>query len=319
MLPATRAETGPMARRRKGQAVSGWILLDKPAGMTSTRAVAAVRQALDAQKAGHAGTLDPMATGLLPIALGEATKTVPHVMDASKIYRFTVRWGQATDTDDAEGAIVATSDARPDRAAIEATLPRFTGEIDQTPPRFSAIKVAGERAYDLARAGERVDLASRRVAVHRLVLEAMPDADRAEFLMECGKGAYVRSLGRDLAAALGTVGHIEKLRRIAVGSFREAAAISLETLTALGHSAAASTHMLPVETALADIPALALTEAEAGRLRAGQSVGLLRRSDLNRIGSLEDGALVRATADGRLVAIARYESGEVKPVRVLHL
>ncbi len=308
-----------MPRRRKGQPVSGWIVLDKPAGMTSTQAVATVRRLFDARKAGHAGTLDPLATGILPIALGEATKTVPHVVDARKRYRFTVRWGSATDTDDAEGRAVATSDVRPERGAIERALHGFEGEIEQVPPRFSAIKVEGERAYDLARAGERVDLAPRSVTVYRLELEATPDRERAEILMECGKGAYVRSLARDLAEALGTCGHVEKLRRIAVGPFREEAAISLESLTSLGHSAAASRHLLPVETALADIPALALTEAEASRLRSGQSVGLLRRSDLNRIGTLEDGALVCATADGRLVAIARYESGEVKPVRVMHL
>ena len=308
-----------MPRRRKGQPVSGWVILDKPEGVTSTQAVAIVRRLFDAQKAGHAGTLDPLATGILPIALGEATKTVPHVVDARKRYRFTVRWGSATDTDDAEGRVVATSDSRPDRAAIERALRKFEGEIEQIPPRFSAIKIDGERAYDLARAGEAVDLAPRVVTVYRLEIEAVPDRDRAEIVMDCGKGAYVRSLARDLAISLGTCGHVEKLRRIAVGPFLETAAISLETLKTLGHSAAASRHLLPVETALADIPALALTEAEASRLRSGQSVGLLRRSDLNRIGTLEDGALVCATADGRLVAIARYESGEVKPVRVMHL
>ena len=308
-----------MPRRRKGQPVSGWVILDKPEGVTSTQAVAIVRRLFDAQKAGHAGTLDPLATGVLPIALGEATKTVPHVVDARKSYRFTVRWGSATDTDDAEGRVVATSDSRPDRAAIERALRKFEGEIEQIPPRFSAIKIDGERAYDLARAGEAVDLAPRVVTVYRLEIEAVPDRDRAEIVMDCGKGAYVRSLARDLAISLGTCGHVEKLRRIAVGPFLETAAISLETLKTLGHSAAASRHLLPVETALADIPALALTEAEASRLRSGQSVGLLRRSDLNRIGTLEDGALVCATADGRLVAIARYESGEVKPVRVMHL
>jgi tRNA pseudouridine55 synthase len=308
-----------MPRRRKGQPVSGWVVLDKPEGITSTQAVAAVRRLFDAQKAGHAGTLDPLATGILPIALGEATKTVPHVVDARKSYRFTVRWGSATDTDDAEGRIVATSDARPARADIEQALRNFEGEIEQVPPRFSAIKIDGERAYDLARAGEKVDLAARPVTIYRLEIEAIPDRDRANIVMDCGKGAYVRSLARDLAVSLGTCGHVEKLRRITVGPFREQAAISLESLKTLGHSAAASRHLLPVETALADIPALALTEAEASRLRSGQSVGLLRRSDLNRIGTLEDGALVCATADGRLVAIARYESGEVKPVRVMHL
>jgi tRNA pseudouridine55 synthase len=260
-----------------------------------------------------------MATGVLPIALGEATKTVPHVMDAAKQYRFTVRWGIATATDDAEGAVLATSDRRPDRAAIEAALPAFLGRIEQIPPAFSAIKVAGERAYDLARAGEAVDLAPRTVVVHRLAILEAKDPDRTVFAMDCGKGTYVRSLARDLARTLGTLGHVAELRRISVGSFAETGAISLESLLALGHSAAASGHLLPVETALADIPALALTEDEANRLRTGQSVGLLRRSDLNRIGSLESGALVCATSGGRLVAIARYEAGEVKPVRVLHL
>jgi tRNA pseudouridine55 synthase len=308
-----------MARRRKGQPVSGWILLDKPAGMTSTRAVTAVRRAFDAQKAGHAGTLDPMATGVLPIALGEATKTVPHVMDAAKQYRFTVRWGIATATDDAEGAVLATSDRRPDRAAIEAALPAFFGRIEQIPPAFSAIKVAGERAYDLARAGEAVDLAPRTVVVHRLAILEAKDPDRTVFAMDCGKGTYVRSLARDLARTLGTLGHVAELRRISVGSFAETGAISLESLLALGHSAAASGHLLPVETALADIPALALTEEEARRLRLGQPVAVLpvaRRTSLQDVP--KDSVLCAMTA-GKLVAMARIQGGEIRPVRVLNI
>jgi tRNA pseudouridine55 synthase len=308
-----------MARRRKGRPVNGWVLLDKPAGMTSTRAVAAVKRLFDAAKAGHGGTLDPLATGLLPIALGEATKTVPYVMEGRKVYRFTLRWGEARTTDDAEGAVTATSDKRPTVPEIEAMLPRFRGEIEQVPPVFSAIKIEGERAYDLARAGEAVDLAPRRILIERLTLVGQPDADHAEFEAVTGKGAYMRSLARDLALALGTVGYVSALRRIAVGPFTISRAISLESLEALGHSAAASGHLLPVETALDDIPALPLTDAEALRLRSGQSVGLLRASDRERLGAIRNGDLVCAMADGKPVALARLESGDLRPVRVLHL
>jgi len=308
-----------MARRRQGTAIDGWLVIDKPSGMTSTQVVSAVRRSIGAAKAGHGGTLDPLATGLLPVALGEATKTVSYVMDGRKRYRFTVRWGEARSTDDAEGEVVAVSDRRPDAAAIHAALPAFIGLIDQVPPDFSAIKVAGARAYDLAREGETVALASRKAQVDRFELAGQPDADHAVFEVTSGKGVYMRSLARDLARALGTVGHIAQLRRTAVGPFREAHAISLETLASLGHSAAASEHLMAVATALDDIPALALTADEANRLRCGQPVGLLRRSDLERIGNLESGAVVCATCSGRPVALARFEAGELRPLRVLNL
>lgn len=308
-----------MARRRKGQPINGWVILDKPLGMTSTQAVGAVRRLFDANKAGHGGTLDPLATGILPIALGEATKTVSYVMDGRKVYRFTACWGEARSTDDAEGPVTARSERRPTAAEIEAVLPRFQGEISQVPPAFSAIKVEGERAYDLARAGEGVDLAARLIWIERLSLVSQPDADHAEFEVVSGKGAYMRSLARDLGLALGTVAHVSALRRIAVGPFTESQAISLESLKALGHIPPASGHLLPVETALDDIPALPLTDAEALRLRSGQSIGLLRASDRERLGAIRSGDLVCAMAGGKPVALARLEAGDLRPVRVLHL
>lgn len=308
-----------MGRKRRGQPVHGWVLLDKPYGMTSTAAVAAVRRVFDANKAGHGGTLDPLATGLLPIALGEATKTVAFVMVGEKSYRFTLRWGEARSTDDAEGKVTATSAKRPSRAEIAAALPRFIGEIDQVPPAFSAIRVEGERAYDLARAGAVVELAPRRVAIHDFQLLDEPDSDHARFTVRCGKGAYMRSLARDLALSLGTVGHIESLRRTAVGRFVESQAISLESLKSLGHSAAASGQLLPVETVLDDIPALALTDAEALRLRSGQPVGLLKLSDRERLGHIKSGDLVCAMSGGKPVALARWDAGDLRPVRVLHI
>ena len=312
-----------MARKRRGLPIHGWLILDKPLGMTSTQAVTVVRRALDAAKAGHGGTLDPLATGVLPIALGEATKTVSHVMDGAKTYRFTVRWGEARDTDDAEGEVVATSAHRPSEVEIRAVLPEFVGTVSQVPPIFSAIKVGGERAYDLARAKTAIELAPRPVRIDRLELIGRPDTERAEFEARSGKGAYMRSLARDLALRLGTVGHIAALRRTAAGPFTEAQAISLETLIALGHSAAAvgapSGPLLAVETALDDIPALALTAAEANRLRCGQSVGLIHRMDRERVGNLESGSLVCAMSGGKPVALARFEAGDLRPVRVLHL
>src|SRR5207248_6778492 len=267
---------GLMARRRKGDAVSGWICLDKPYDLTSTHAVSRVRRLFNAQKAGHAGTLDPLATGVLPIALGEATKTVPFVMDGRKEYRFTLSFGEARATEDAEGEVTATSDARPTDAEIGAVLGRFMGEIEQMPPVFSALKVGGERSYDLARKGEKPDLKPRRVIIERLEFRGRPDRDHADFVVGCGKGTYIRSLGRDLAEALGTVGHLSALRRTAAGPFREEAAISLSKLEALGHIPALLGALAPVATALDDIPALALTEAQADRLRQGQPVLLTR-------------------------------------------
>ncbi len=305
--------------RRRGRPLHGWLIIDKPPGLSSAQVVAAVRRHTGAAKAGHGGTLDPLATGVLPVALGEATKTVAHVVDGPKTYRFTIRWGEARSTDDAEGELVATSPVRPGEAEIRAVLPRFVGAIEQVPPAYSAIKVEGVRAYDLARAHETVALAPRLVQILSFDLVAYGDPDHADFLVRCGKGAYMRSLARDLAVGLGTVGHIAELRRTAVGRFTEADAISLETLASLGHSAGASEHLLAVETALDDIPALALTADEARRLRCGQSIGLVRRSDRERIGDLASGSLVCAMSGGRPVALARFEAGDLRPVRILNL
>ena len=308
-----------MARKRRGQPVHGWLVLDKPLGVSSAKAVAIVRRVFDAEKAGHGGTLDPLASGILPIALGEATKTVAWAMAARKTYRFIVRWGEARETDDAEGAITATSDHRPSRGEIEAALPAFTGAIQQRPPAYSALKVAGERAYDLARGGEAVDLAPRTVEVATLTLLGTPDPDHAEFEAEVGKGTYIRALGRDLALELGTFGHLSALRRTRVGPFNEDRAISLDKLTSLGHSPPPFEHLLPVETALDDIPALALTEAEAARLRCGQAVLPLRPTDRAFMLELGNGQRIRATCGTKLVALAEIADGALRPVRVLNL
>jgi len=294
--------------------VHGWVVLDKPQGMTSTQAVGAVRWALRAKKAGHAGTLDPLATGVLPIALGEATKTVSFAMDGVKRYRFTVRFGVETDTDDAEGRPTATSDRRPDAAAIEAVLPRYRGAITQVPPRYSAIKIDGERAYDLARDGETVELEPRSVEIAELDLVAMPDADHAVFECECGKGTYVRALARDIGRDIGCLGHVTQLRRTRVGSFDETHTVALEAVTALRDSptAVADTAKLvmPVETALDDLPEVRLDRADAERVRRGQAV-LIKGRDAP---ILEGEAF--ATAAGDLVAIGEMERGSFKPTRV---
>ena len=306
-----------MSRRRKGNAISGWVVLDKPYGMTSTQAVGKIRHLFTAQKAGHAGTLDPLATGILPIALGEATKTVSHLLGAKKSYRFTIRFGEARNTDDAEGEIIAVSDKRPDNAEIEAVLPGFVGEISQVPPAFSAIKVEGKRAYDLARSGEAPILKARRVMIHEARLVSRPDRDHAELKILCGKGTYVRSLARDLAALLGSCGHVSALRRLTYGPFAEAQAITLDKLTEFGHIAPASEalleHLLPLETALDDIPALAMSEQDAFRLRQGQGV-LLRGRDAPILSGQ-----VLATLRGDPVALVEYQAGELRPVRVFNL
>lgn len=292
-------------------------MIDKPLGLSSFQVVARVRRVLGTRKVGHGGTLDPLASGVLPIAVGEATKTVAYAMDGRKIYRFAVRWGESRNTDDAEGEVTGTSEARPDRAAILAALPAFTGLIDQVPPAFSAIKIGGERAYKLARAGEAVEMVSRQVTVIRLdLLEETPDL--ARFEVECGKGLYVRALGRDLAKALGTLGYIAELRRTRVGPFGENAAISLDKLEALGHSAAASETLLPIETVLDDIPALALNDTDAARLRQGQPVQVLG-TGFPAYRLFEDGVIALATANGKPVALARMERGMLRPVRVLNL
>ena len=306
-------------RRRSGKPINGWVILDKPVDMTSTAAVGAVRRIFDAQKAGHAGTLDPLATGVLPIALGEATKTLPYVVDTEKRYQFLLRWGIATSTDDREGNIIETCERRPSETEIRDTLTQFIGEIMQVPPIYSAIKVNGHRAYDLARDGEEVELDARPIFIDAFDLVGIEDADHAVFNVVSGKGAYMRGLARDLARALGTVGHIASLRRNAVGHFQETDAISLDELGSFGQSPAASGGLRPVETPLDDIPALALTEQEANRLRNGQAVSLIRKTDLERISAFEDGETVLAMVTGKPVALTRYTAGEVRPVRVLHI
>lgn len=306
-----------MARKRKGLAIDGWIIVDKPAGITSTDVVTRIKRTWQAQKVGHAGTLDPLATGILPIALGQATKTVPYVQDATKEYRFTLRFGTARDTDDADGQVTETSDARPTDAEINAALPRFIGDIMQVPPAFSAIKVAGERAYDLAREGQPPALPPRPARVDRFVLDARPDADTAEFAVASGKGVYMRSLARDLARALGTVGHIAALRRVRVGPFTEAMAVPLDKAGPTEDNAAAQKPLLPVETALADIPALALTEAEASPLHEGQAISLIPLLGRIPAAADPDGGLVRAVAGGRAVALGRLQDGMLHPVRLL--
>ena len=298
-----------MARRRKGLAIDGWIVVDKPLGMTSTQVIGRVRRATGAAKLGHGGTLDPAATGVLPIALGEATKTIPWCQDAAKRYLFTVRWGEQTTTDDTEGEVMATSPVRPDDDAIRAALAGFTGRIVQLPPRFSALKIAGERAYDLARAGKETPLAPREVEVFGLELLEIPDADHACLAVDCGKGTYVRALARDLGPALGTLAHVTALRRTRVGRFTLERAISVEILQDLSHGPPPSGYLLPVETALDDIPALALTQAAADRLRQGQAVEA--PEDCNGI--------VRARLADRLVAIAQAEAGQARPLRVFNL
>ncbi len=307
-----------MARKRRGLPIDGWLVLDKPVGIGSTAALAQARRAFNAAKAGHGGTLDPLASGILPVAFGEATKTVAYVMDGRKAYRFTVRFGIATETDDAEGGVSATSDVRPSAAEIEAVLPRFVGRISQVPPRFSAIKVDGERAYDLARDGQAVELKPREVEVYALRLVEFSDADHATFVAECGKGTYIRSLARDISAALGTVGHVAMLRRTRCGPFAEEDAISLDKLLSLGHSAPSLGLLRSVSTALDDIPALALTEDEARHLANGQALPLLPLLKRCPCPGAATAPVVRAMCGERVVAIARAEAMQLKPVRVIH-
>jgi tRNA pseudouridine55 synthase len=308
-----------MPRRSRGRKVDGWLVLDKPVGMTSTEAVARVKRLLGAAKAGHAGTLDPLASGCLPIALGEATKTVSFVMDGRKVYRFTVRWGEETATDDTEGAVTVRSDRRPSEAEIMAVLGEFTGRITQVPPRFSAVKIAGERAYDLARGGEDVEIEAREILVHRLELVECPDRDTAVFLAECGKGTYVRSLARDMGRRLGSFGHVAALRRLVVGPFGEQHMISLAKLEDLGHKAEASDGrgaeevLHSVATALDGIPGLAMTERDAARLKRGQAV-ILRGRDAPVLSGP-----AYAIAGGVPVALGEVDKGAFSPKRVFNL
>ncbi len=295
--------------RRRGRPVHGWLVCDKPAGVTSSQVVGQARRLTGAAKLGHGGTLDPAATGILPVALGEATKTVAWCQRATKTYRVTARWGLATATDDAEGDVTGSSDARPSREGIVAALPRFTGDVSQRPPVYSAIKVAGRRAFDLARRNIVPDLAPRTVRIESIALDAVDDADHATFEVVCGKGTYIRALVRDLAESLGTVGHVRALRRTRVGPFVESMAISVDSCLKHGRYAPACGAILPVETALADIPALAVTEIQARLLRQGQAVRAPEACQ----------GTVRLHDDHRLVAIAKTDGDLVRPVRVFNL
>ena len=304
--------------RRDKRDVHGWVVLDKPVGMTSTHAVSIIKRLFSAKRCGHAGTLDPLASGALPIAMGEATKTVPFVMDGRKHYRFTVRWGEERDTDDAEGRVTEASNKRPTLDEIESHLPAFTGSIQQVPPRYSAIKIEGERAYDLARDGEVVELKARPVEITRLAVVEVPDADHAVLEAECGKGTYVRAVARDLGRALGCFGHVSALRRTSVGPFGPETMILLEDLEALCHRAAAgegslADALMPVETALDDIPAVAVSRADAARLHRGQAV-LLRGRDAPIVHGP-----VHVTVEGQLLALAEFDHGEIVPKRVFNL
>ncbi len=316
-----------MSRRKKGEDVSGWVVLDKPEDMTSTHAVSAVRRAFNAQKAGHSGTLDPLASGILPIALGEATKTVPWLMEAQKTYLFTIKWGVSTETQDREGKVTATSDVRPSEIAIRAALEGFVGEIEQVPPQYSAVKVDGERAYDLARAGEDVELAARQVVVYEAELVEAEGQDLAHFRIRSGKGFYIRALVRDLAAKLGAEGHVWRLRRTAVGPFTEAKAVTLDALEDLRHKGAASERLNPVETALADIPALAINGEDAFKLKQGRPIvllphvveGLKPNFKPRTIAGQDASRAAVALFQGKAVALGDVRAGQFKPTRVFHI
>lgn len=298
-----------MARTRKGRDISGWLVVDKPAGITSTAVVNKVKWAFGAKKAGHAGTLDPEATGVLAVALGEATKTVPYITDAMKAYRFSVRLGQATNTDDTEGEVTETSDARPTDDEIKAALGRFVGDIMQVPPKFSAVKIDGERAYKLARSDEEFEIAARPLYVEELLLAERPDADHVILEMTCGKGGYVRSIARDLGAALGCFGHVEWLRRVWSGPFEVEDAISMERIEALAKTPQIDAHLLPLEEGLADLPEVKTTEGGAAKLRNGNP-GMVIVSDV------EYGDECWASLNGEAVAVGLYKAGELHPSRV---
>ncbi len=308
-----------MARKRRGTPIHGWLIIDKPSGMSSNAVVGKVLRLTGAAKAGHGGTLDPLATGVLPIALGEATKTVSYIMGGTKTYDFTIRWGEARNTDDAEGKVTQTSDVRPGTDEIKKALADFTGDIEQYPPAFSAIKVDGRRAYQLARADQEVELSSRTVRIDSFELVGEPDKDHAEFAVRCGKGTYMRSLARDLGRKLGTFGHITALRRKSVGPFTEESAISLDNFLSVGHSPPLLSCLLPVETALADIPALALTEEEGRQLRHGQPVSVVAVALRSPLEKIIQGEVVCAMAEGKPVALAKITGSEIRPFRVLNL
>ena len=309
-----------MGRRKRGLPVHGWVCLDKPLEMGSTQAVSRVRRLFDAQKAGHAGTLDPLASGILPIALGEATKTVPFMQDARKTYRFVIEWGASTTTQDREGEVVARSGVRPAPEQVATALTTFVGDIDQVPPVFSAVKVDGARAYDLARDGQTVELKSRPVTIHQASVTAVPDHDHVEITVLTGKGVYIRSLARDLASALGAEGHVSLLRRERVGPFSLENAVGLEFLEDLVHRGAASEGLLPITTALDDIPDLAVTDEDAFRLRQGRSIVLLPRQMEAIQARLSAGSqTVSAVQGNEPVALCSLKAGRLEPDRVFNL
>lgn len=313
-----------MARKKKGDKIDGWVNLHKPVGMTSTQALAAVKRVLQPQKAGHAGTLDPLASGILPIALGEATKTVPYVQDSIKTYNFEVTWGEQRTTDDAEGTAMKTSDARPDRAAIEALLPAFMGEIQQVPPQFSAIKVDGARAYDLARDGAEFELKTRIVYIESLEITEY-SAEKTTFRCVCGKGTYVRSLARDMGEKLGCFGYISRLERASVGPFTLENAISLDIFQNPDDKPTPEQVLLPLQTALDDIPVLALREQEATRLKNGNVLTFLSKPDLDRMtdAGIEWGnsniVTALTTCGKKAIAIVEIEGPELHPIRIFNI
>jgi tRNA pseudouridine55 synthase len=301
-----------MGRTRKGRDISGWLVIDKPAGLTSTAVVNKVRWAMQAKKAGHAGTLDPEATGVLAVALGEATKTVPYITDALKAYRFTVRLGQATNTDDTEGEVISTSDQRPTDAQIKQVLGSFVGDIMQVPPKFSAVKIDGQRAYKLARDGENVEIAARPLWVEELVMTDRNDDDHVTLEMICGKGGYVRSIARDLGQSLGCFGHVRDLRRIWSGPFDAADGLTLEQIDHMAHSPDLDAHVRPISDGLVDLPEVRATAEGAARMRNGNP-GMVLTSDV------EYGDECWASLDGAPIAVGRYKSGELHPARVFNL
>jgi len=308
-----------MVRKRNGKPIHGWLIVDKPLGLTSSAVVGRVRRLYKAAKAGHGGTLDPMASGILPIAFGEATKTVSYVMNGIKYYQFTIRWGESRTTDDAEGEVTASSAIRPDITAIKTALKFFVGNIEQVPPVYSAIKVNGERAYNLARSNVAVKLKPRTIHIKQFDLIGMPDQDHATFEVVAGKGSYMRGLARDLALHLGTVGHISALRRFKVGPFDIKSSISLEKLEALGHNVNLADYLLAVETALDDIPALDLTDFEARNLKHGRTISILPVANRSSLKKVDPAAVYCAMSSGKLVALTKVVGGEIRPLRVMNM
>ncbi|MEM9496052.1 MAG: tRNA pseudouridine(55) synthase TruB [Pseudomonadota bacterium] len=306
-------------RRKKGRPVSGWLVLDKDYDFGSTQAVAKSKWLFKAQKAGHAGTLDPLATGVLPIAFGEATKTVPYIVDTEKRYRFTARWGAATNTDDTEGEVIATSDNRPTPEEIEAIIADFIGEIDQVPPQFSAVKITGERAYDLARAGEEVEIKTRVVTIHELTLVETPSADEAVFEAVTGKGAYVRALVRDMAKALGTQGHVTALRRLSVGPFHADDAVTLDALEAVSLMEDRDAMLAPVALGLEGLPQTSIDGPQADKLRRGQAA-VISPAAAKGVRGASVGAVsaLLAVCHDAPVAICELDGLKLKPVRVFN-